>query len=197
MPSPKATTKARLRQELCARLQLVSPADRQSASAELCNRLLDSDIWRKASAILGFAPLPDELDIWPALLGALPAKTVALPWYDRASDSYAVRIITDPAKDLVPGNYGIREPSPACPKISLIQLDVALVPGVGYNKTGVRLGRGKGYYDRLLAGFPGVKCGIGYDWQVGLPIPAEEHDVHLNCILTPTRLHWCRSAVLE
>jgi len=61
------------------------------------------------------------------------------------------------------------------------------VPGLGFDLSGHRLGRGRGYYDRLLAGIAGVKCGVAFDPQVVAQIPAERHDVNMNFILTPTR----------
>jgi len=182
--------KARLRQEMRSRLQMISAEERNTASIDIYKQLVESVLWSKSSVLLLYSPLPDEVDIWPVLLTALQQKTVALPCHNSTTDTYEARVIKNPDHDVVSGKYGIRQPSLACPIIPLIQLDLALVPGLGYSESGVRLGRGQGYYDRMLAGFPGVKCGIGYDWQVGLPIPAAEHDIRLNCILTPTRWHW-------
>jgi 5-formyltetrahydrofolate cyclo-ligase len=70
------------------------------------------------------------------------------------------------------------------------RLDFALVPGLGFTTDGRRLGRGKGYYDRVLAQVRGFKCGVAFDQQIVDEIPAEPHDAQLDCILTPTR--WCR-----
>ena len=74
-----------------------------------------------------------------------------------------------------------------CARFPLKHLDLALVPGVGFDVTGHRLGRGRGFYDRLLAEFSGIKCGVAFDHQFVAQIPAEKHDVRMNCILTPTR----------
>ena len=80
--------------------------------------------------------------------------------------------VSAPALDLEPGQFGVLEPRAACPAVPLNALDLILVPGVGFAPDGRRLGRGKGYYDRLLAGFQGTKCGIAFDWQVAMEIPA-------------------------
>jgi 5-formyltetrahydrofolate cyclo-ligase len=119
-------------------------------------------------------------------------KQAALPWHDAASDTYQARLIAAPDTDTLPGRFGIREPLEACPKISLNRLDLALVPGLGFTVAGLRLGRGRGYYDRLLAGFPGCKCGVGFDWQMGLDVPGEGHDVFLNCFITPSQWRLAR-----
>jgi len=70
-----------------------------------------------------------------------------------------------------------------------MRLDLALVPGVAFDLNGHRLGRGKGYYDRLLAMLTGPACGVAFDQQIVSQVPNEPHDVRLSCILTPTRWH--------
>ena len=67
------------------------------------------------------------------------------------------------------------------------RLDLVLVPGVAFDLQGRRLGRGRGFYDRLLADVDGIKCGIAFDEQMVNEVPAGPPDVRLNFILTPTR----------
>jgi 5-formyltetrahydrofolate cyclo-ligase len=64
---------------------------------------------------------------------------------------------------------------------------LVLAPGVGFDAAGGRLGRGRGFYDRLLAHISGIKCGVAFDPQLVERIPMERHDARMNCILTPTR----------
>jgi 5-formyltetrahydrofolate cyclo-ligase len=89
--------------------------------------------------------------------------------------------------EIVSGQFGIREPDPDCIEIPSHQLDLVLVPGVAFDLHGRRLGRGKGFYDRLLTEVRGMKCGVAFDEQVLNEIPKESHDIHMNFILTPTR----------
>jgi 5-formyltetrahydrofolate cyclo-ligase len=67
------------------------------------------------------------------------------------------------------------------------KLDLVLVPGVAFDLHGRRLGRGKGFYDQLLATVRGTTIGAAFEQQVVREVPVEPHDVYLNCILTPTR----------
>jgi len=69
----------------------------------------------------------------------------------------------------------------------LSRLDLILVPGVAFDLCGCRLGRGGGFYDRLLAETHGVKCGIAFDEQITGEVPTGEHDLQMDFILTPTR----------
>ncbi|MEO7298989.1 MAG: 5-formyltetrahydrofolate cyclo-ligase, partial [Verrucomicrobiota bacterium] len=64
-----------------------------------------------------------------------------------------------------------------------------------FDLTGRRLGRGKGFYDRLLAEIPGTKCGVCFDEQIVEEIPTESHDVRMDYVLTPTR--WLATAGRE
>jgi 5-formyltetrahydrofolate cyclo-ligase len=155
-------------------------------SIELCERLKPQ--LRSARTILFFAPLPGEMDLWPLLEESVSAgKMVALPWFDPATQTYLARRVENPACEIVAGKFGVREPAPGCVEIPLQKIDLVLVPGVAFDLSGNRLGRGKGFYDRLLAKISGVKCGVGYDFQLLEKIPAEPHDAKVNFILTPTR----------
>jgi 5-formyltetrahydrofolate cyclo-ligase len=135
-----------------------------------------------------FAPLADEPDIWPLLGEALTAgKQVSLPSYVPGPNVYVARRIGDLVRDLVVGKFGVREAAPHCAEIPLNQLDLVLVPGVAFDARGRRLGRGKGFYDRLLADVRGAKCGVAFDEQMVATVPVGPRDIPLNCILTPTR----------
>ena len=183
-----AEHKAELRRRIRAELSALTPEVRTRASAELCERLRTQPIWRAAQSILCFVPTRDEPDIWPLIAGALAeGRRVILPRYSPTTDTYVAAIIRETPRDLQPGRFGILEPTLDCPIYNLKQLDLALVPGLGFALNGVRLGRGQGYYDRLLAGVPGCKCGVAFDCQVTVEIPAEAHDVRVDCLLTPSR----------
>jgi len=180
--------KAALRQRVRGALRNLSPADRLAGSIQACARLRQEAVWREATWVLLYAPMPDELDVWPLLQAALLAgKQVALPRFDPVQNRYLACHVLNPNDDLQDGHYGIREPRDTCPVVRLNQLDFVVVPGVAFAMDGRRLGRGKGVYDRLLTSVRGSKCGAGFDEQVVDDLPVEPHDVRLDCILTPTR----------
>jgi 5-formyltetrahydrofolate cyclo-ligase len=189
--SPKASElKAQLRLKLRSEAQRFSPADRAAASTRICQRLIEQDIWKRARSVLFYFPMREEPNIHPLFATALgEGKTAALPRYFPPAGHYEACEVRDLDHDLQPGAFGIYEPAPWCPIFDLKKLDLALVPGVGFALSGFRLGRGKGYYDRLLAEIPGFKCGVAFEWQVAIEIPAESHDICVDCILTPTRWH--------
>ena len=95
--------------------------------------------------------------------------------------------VGDLEADIVTGRFGIREPRTGCARLSLKRLDLILVPGIAFDLDGHRLGRGRGYYDRLLGELQGARCGVAFDQQIVDRVPIEPHDMRLSCIVTPTR----------
>lgn len=182
--------KTGLRRELRALAARHTKAEVEQGSRAICERILDQNQWRNARQVLFFSPLADEPDLRPLITPALEAgKNLAFPRFDAAAGSYQVCNVTDPGSQLVPGEFGIPEPRFECPVCKLNELDFALVPGIGFSLDGGRLGRGKGYFDRMLSNVRGWKCGVAFDWQIATQIPVEPHDIRLNSIVTPTRWH--------
>jgi 5-formyltetrahydrofolate cyclo-ligase len=185
MDTDKHRLKSDLRAQIRERLKNISLAVRTVVSMELCARLEPQ--LRSAQTILFYAPLPDELDVWPLMEKWLKSKICALPAFDAATQSYVARRVTNLETDIAEGKFGVSEPSPECEKISLDKLNLILVPGMAFDLSGNRLGRGKGFYDRILAEASGVKCGVGYDFQLREEIPTEPHDAKVDFIFTPAR----------
>ncbi|MBM3838127.1 MAG: 5-formyltetrahydrofolate cyclo-ligase [Verrucomicrobia bacterium] len=180
--------KAHVRAQVRAELRHLPPQDRRVMSARACALLKQQPVWQRARAILFYAPLDDELDtslLWPE--ATAENKLIALPRFDTAKGGYVVRQVLEVNRPLPRGKFGIPEPPAEAPDLALNQLDLALVPGVAFDLSGRRIGRGYGYYDRLLASVPAIKCGVAFDQQITAELPVEPHDVRLDCILTPTR----------
>ena len=184
MISPNSS-KSDLRQKIRAALGKISPAVRLAESLDLCARLEPQ--LQSAHTILFFAPLPDELDVWPLLEKLLPSKICALPAFDAATQTYSARRVVNLETDISTRKFGVSEPLASCEEIPLNQFDLVLVPGVAFDLHGNRLGRGRGFYDRILAAASGVKCGVAHDFQVLEKIPAEAHDAPVDFIFTPAR----------
>jgi 5-formyltetrahydrofolate cyclo-ligase len=178
--------KTELRQKIRAALAKISPAVRAVESIELCERLKAQ--MPSAHTVLFFAPRPDELDVWPVLeLSLALGTTCALPFFDAEKKIYGARRLNNLATDIVTGKFGVREPVAGCAETPLDQFDLVLVPGMAFDLQGNRLGRGRGFYDRLLEQVSGIKCGVAYDFQLLETIPTEPHDAKVNFILTPGR----------
>jgi len=188
MNTPVPEAKRLLRIQTAARFLGLSQHARDQGSTQARDLLVQQRAWKAARSVLLFAPMAGELNVWPLLAAALDGgKAVALPRYVRESRTYTACWVRDPDRDVGLGYFGIREPLPSCAPALLNSLDLVLVPGVAFDLHGRRLGRGKGYYDQLLAGVCGTTCGVAFDEQIVREVPLEPHDVLMNCILTPTR----------
>lgn len=179
-------TKLQLRKDIRGRLDKISPALRIAESIQLCNRL-EAQL-QSAHTVLFFAPMTDELDIWLLFEKFLSSKKIcALPFFNPDTNHYSARQIRSLENDVVEGKFGIREPLASCEEVAMDRFDLVLVPGLAFDSNGSRLGRGKGFYDRILANASGVKCGVAYDFQLVENVPVEPHDARVNFIVTPTR----------
>jgi 5-formyltetrahydrofolate cyclo-ligase len=180
--------KVMLRRELRARLRTIPAAELAREGEQLRERLLRQPEWRQARSVMLFASMPEEPDLWPLAERALAeGRRLALPRFDRGAGVYAAATVRDLAQDVQMGSFGIREPVAICPVCPLNQLDLVLVPGLGFDREGHRLGRGKGFYDRMLSSRRGAACGVAMDWQILPAIPVEPHDQHVDFIVTPSR----------
>jgi len=68
------------------------------------------------------------------------------------------------------------------------ELDLIIVPGVAFDRAGGRVGRGGGFYDRLLPQYSALRAGICFDFQYLEAVPAEEHDIRMDWVVTDTRI---------
>jgi len=154
-----------------------------AASALVQEHLRRSAFWTAAHVVYGFAPLASE----PAWLGSdwPEDKVVAFP---RATDA---GLVFFSGRDLLPGPFGNHEPAedaPAPPP------DLVLVPGLAFDRSGFRLGRGGGFYDRFLESlsFPRpVLCGVCFSRQIVPAVPREPHDARVDWILTEEGVEEC------
>ena len=181
-------SKADWRRKISTALKNLPRKKRRTDSEKLRARLKEQDFFRAARSVLFFAPLPEEVDLWPLLEETINSgKVVALPCFDADKEIYTSRRVKNVHVEILSGQFGIREPSVGCVEMAPGDLDLVLVPGVAFDLNGRRLGRGKGYYDRLLENFTGKKVGIAFDEQIVEAVPSESLDVRMNYILTPTR----------
>jgi len=185
--SAVAEAKAALRSEIRARITAMPEERRASESAEVVRHIVADEVWKGARSVLLFMPLPDEVRIRPLVDAAWAAgKSVALPASDAATGAYVARRVLSTA-DLRPGRFGVLEPGAGCPVVPFSALDLVLVPGIAFDSAGNRLGRGRGFYDRMLALSPdAVSCGVGFDAQIVALVPVEPHDVKLHQVWMPT-----------
>ncbi len=174
--------KAELRKEIRKRYKLSSPEDRSRWSEEVCARLHEMEAVIKANTIMAFYPLPDEADIRPLLHRLYnEGKRILLPEV-LDSNSLAIRLF-NPDAEMLSGTLGTKVPDTENFKDTSC-IDVVLVPGMAFDRTGHRLGRGKGYYDRFLSTLPAatMKIAVYLPYQIVGHVPSEEHDIIMDYV---------------
>ena len=162
---------------------------RQADDGALCRYVLESEWFRQANTVMAYAAIPPETDLSLVLEEILAAeKTLVLPRCEQDGSMTARQI--DDLRQLISGAYGIPEPKPDAPVVSASEIDLILVPGLAFDRTGRRLGRGKGYYDRFLADFHGKTMGIC--GQLMPAVPVEQHDITMDAVATDHGIIICR-----
>ncbi len=145
---------------MIAQLRAMLPEERAARSEVICRRIVESAVWRDAESVLLFSPIRSEPDIAPVGAVAIEAgKRIAImPTTLRNESQLELAFVPD----------------------------LVLVPGLAFTPAGQRLGRGGGFYDRLLTGRAtgAYKLGICFASQLLQSIPTEEHDAVLDAVIT-------------
>jgi 5-formyltetrahydrofolate cyclo-ligase len=139
-----------------------------------------------ARSVMCFASFRSEVDTLPFIEWSLrQGKRVALPRIVGRHHMEAFWV-TDPAVDLEVGSYGIREPREGSPPAPPEMIDLVVVPGSAFDRSGDRVGYGGGYYDsflpRLRPGTP--RIAVAFHLQVVDDVPGEEHDLRVDALVT-------------
>ena len=135
--------------------------------------------FREAETILLYYSLPDEVDTHDFIEKWYKKKRIILPVV--IGDELELRKYE--GKDsLNMGAYNILEPNTEIFREYQL-IDLAVVPGVAFDKEGCRLGRGKGYYDRLLPLINCYKIGICFPFQLYDSIPTEKFDIKMDEVI--------------
>lgn len=186
--SGDAMPKQRIRQEQLSARVCLSLEQREVLSSRAQQRLLNHDIFADAQTVALYAPIRCEVDTSMLLQAAMKsAKRVVYPrvWRTNAGQTGMDFFEVTSADDLHPGAFGVLEPHTDC-AVSVGEIDLVVVPGVAFDRSGYRLGYGKGYYDRAMRA-RSAKCvlaGLGYAFQLEADLPREAHDLVLDWLIT-------------
>jgi 5-formyltetrahydrofolate cyclo-ligase len=185
-----AQEKIALREQMRARLARQGAADVRAKSAAIWERLSVLREFVAATRLLVYVSTASEVDTQGLIRQLLAmGRQVCVPRFEPTTLGYAASELHDFDNELMRGKFGILEPKPgAIRPAALDRIDATLVPGLGFDETGNRLGRGQGHFDRLLRQTSGVKIALAFDFQVLDEVPAEAHDARMDFIVTETRV---------
>ena len=168
-----------IRSHVKARKAMLTDAERRLAADSVFAVLENSVAFMMADNILLYHSLPDELS----------THAFIEKWHDRKH--FFLPRVNGVNLDILPynrstlslGAFHIEGPE-GDDVTDISEIELIVVPGIAYDRHGNRVGRGKGYYDRLLASTRATKIGVGYDFQLVDEIDAEPHDVVMDLIVT-------------
>lgn len=176
-------SKQEIRKEMAKRRRALDPQWIEAASLQIIHRFERLETYQHASFVGLYLAIGHEVNLDPLFETCWSAgKRTGIPWFNPAEQIYEMAEITS-LEDCIGGHHGIREPRTPVP-CPIDEIDLMAVPGVAFDRSGNRLGRGGGYYDRLLADFSGTSAAAAFDFQLMPVIPAEPHDRPVDLLVT-------------
>lgn len=172
--------KEQIRSLIKAHKALLSAAERESASERVWNTLENTVAFLMADKVLLYNALPDELETGRFIEKWQGRKRLFVPRVNGVN----LDILPCDGRQMHRGAYNISEPEGTDTE-PVANIDLIIVPAVAYDRSGNRVGRGKGFYDRLLAEAKAAKIGVGFDFQlIDDRIEAESHDMRVDMVIT-------------
>ena len=162
---------------------MLSEIEKAAAAEEVFSRLENTAAFMMADTILMYHSLPDELQTVSFLRKWNGKKRFFLPRVNGVN----LDLLPYDESRLELGSFHIEEPI-GSDVADVDDIELMIIPAVAFDRNGNRLGRGKGFYDRLLATSRATKIGVGYDFQLLDSIPAEPHDVAMDMVITQKTL---------
>ncbi len=172
--------KQQLRKTISERKKALTENSFLDYSNKLFIHLESLPVFQNAKTILLYHSLKDEVRTHAFIEKWKNEKFIILPVVN--GEDLILKEYND-SSELRTGAYGIQEPTGELFSDYNI-IDLAIIPGVSFDKVGNRLGRGKGYYDRLLPKIKAFKIGICFSFQLSEEIPTEPHDTKMNLVVT-------------
>ena len=149
-------------------------------SKKICDRVVQTEAFQKASCVALYYAMDDEVCTSGIIDEWHKKKTIALPVTSGENINFYEYTKN---KDLTKGAFGI--PEPVSGKIIPCEsIDLFIVPGIAFDSSCSRLGRGKGYYDRYLSDVKKPIIGICFDFQLIDSVPTEKHDMKMTMVIT-------------
>ncbi len=180
------TEKNRIRSELLELRSQLDSAEKTAAEVKIFAYLRELATYRYSDTLLLYSPIKGELDVNIAAQAAVgDGKRIAYPISDPDSHTMKFGYVNSP-DELTRGHFGILEPPPGAELFSdgVNTHAICVVPALAFDAQGYRLGYGKGYYDRFLARFTGIRVGLALSRFIVPRLPRGRYDLAVDVIIT-------------
>jgi len=185
----KSLIKKRLRQKLKKIRSLQKPSVINCKSKVIMKKLFSLPEFKKAKKVMFYVSFNNEVFTHRMISKALKIKKeIFVPLADIKNRRLSVVRIREFPDSLERSKYGILEPKKGCKGLFRGRnMDIIIVPVVGFDCDGNRLGYGGGFYDRFLKKMKAIKVGLAFNFQLLKSIPNEKNDQRLDIIITEKR----------
>ena len=171
---------------MAAKKSAFTPTELLDRSAIILRRLAECSLFREAKQVALYHALPGEVQTAAFIERWYKEKRLFLPLV--VGDDLRLLRYTGSAS-LQKGAFGIWEPNPDGEEAVEGAIDLIIVPGVAFDRQCHRLGRGRGFYDRLLSSLDVPKVGICFDFQLVPSVPIEPFDCPMDHVVTETKIY--------
>jgi len=184
--------KEKLRKQIKEKRERQSKEENRKKSKEIKERLFNLKEYRIARTVLFYVSYDGEVFTHDIIKEALDDKRVVVPISNKEDCSLSLSELKNWG-DLEISSYGILEPKKDCIReASVDEIDLIVVPGVGFDEQGCRIGHGNGYYDGLLRNSTNaIHIGLAFENQIVKEVPIESHDIPVDKIVTEERIIEC------
>jgi len=171
--------KAEIRKTLLAQRKAFSIDEREAAGRQIVSQICQFDLYAQAQTVALYMPILGEVDLRPLVVP--DGRRYCFP---KVVGNAMVFIEVDGLTGFELSSFGVPEPTSEI-EVPVSEIELMLVPGLAFDRSGTRLGYGKGFYDRFVAANPGLSvCGICmHDFFVD-ELPAEEWDQRVGRVIT-------------
>lgn len=176
--------KQSLRKEITLLKHTYEEDDLHNFSKQIFQKIEQTQEFINAKCILAYYSFPGEVVTHGFIEEYVNKKKIILPVVQK--DRLVLKAYTN-ADDLKLSAFGIPEPTGE-EFLDYDQIDLAIIPGMVFDRSLNRIGRGKGYYDRLLPKLRSYFMGICYSFQLKNEIPVEAHDIPMNCVISQNEI---------
>jgi 5-formyltetrahydrofolate cyclo-ligase len=176
------SSKNDLRKKIAEIKKEYSFSEKKKKSEYVFHKVEQLESFQKANYILSYWSMADEISTHDFNKKWAKSKTILLPVVDTKSDKLILKIFEGVDKMQAVKPFNILEPT-TDEFLDYDKIDFIIVPGVAFDKSNNRMGRGKAFYDRLLPKLKAPKIGVCFDFQLLSKVPTDPHDVALDTVI--------------
>lgn len=178
--------KKQLRKQIRERKKEFSLSEKIELSRPIFEKIEKEELFKEAKVVLLYYSMDDEVYTHDFVEKHYKTKTILLPCVD--GDDLILRQYLGIESMKAGEQFGILEPV-GKEFNDLEKIDLMIIPGVAFDEEKNRLGRGRGFYDRLLKTVNATKIGVCFDFQVVEQVPTEDFDVKMDVVISTTYIY--------